>query len=584
LEVDLTARKITKKPLDMKEAQMFIGGRGLGAKWLWDRTKAGGSPLAADNPMFFMAGPLNGLPAPSTARLSIVTKSGSTSPKSNPRTGSLLHTNSGGRFAPEMKFAGYDAVIVTGAASSPVCLVIEDDKVEIRPAGKYWGMGNYKLQMTLDEDFGRRWRSVYIGPGGENRVRYANVMTEIHRACGRGGSGAVMGSKKLKFIIVKGTQSLGIQNMGAWKKANLSTYKNMMTSGGFGDWRRLGTAMVLSGSSDWGQTAAYNFKEGTYDHIDGMDGETAIRDLWVGGDACFMCPIACLHRGVVRSGRFSGMTHDGPEYEGVMMGANLGIRKMDEWQAAIAAADDYGLCFISMGNVLGFVMECMEKGVITPSALDGINLKWGNIDGILAIQKKVAYQQGCGKLLGQNLRALVAAWGKGSGDYAMECKGQGYPAWNIRVSDMHMSYATSNRGADHLTGGSIPVQNTRVMNDSLGMCLFPQLSGITPEDLKNLLNAATGFNLSMDDYWKTAERIYSLERSYNIREGFTRADDYLPARAWQPLTYGPKKGAKLTPQGFNKELDDYYKTRGWDAKGVPTQATLNKLGLTFVSV
>ena len=200
LEVDLTARKITKKPLDMKEAQMFIGGRGLGSKWLYDRTKPGGSPLAADNPMFFMAGPLNGLPSPSTARLSIVTKSASTSPKSNPKTGGLLHTNCGGRFTPELKFAGYDAIIVTGAASSPVCLVIEDDKVELRPATKYWGMGNYKLQMTLDEDFGRRWRSVYIGPAGEHLVRYANVMTEIHRACGRGGSGAVMGSKKLKAI------------------------------------------------------------------------------------------------------------------------------------------------------------------------------------------------------------------------------------------------------------------------------------------------------------------------------------------------------------------------------------------------
>ncbi|MGD0626062.1 MAG: aldehyde ferredoxin oxidoreductase N-terminal domain-containing protein [Thermodesulfobacteriota bacterium] len=150
LEVDLTARKITKKPLDMKEAQMFIGGRGLGSKWLYDRTKPGGSPFAADNPMFFMAGPLNGLPAPSTARTAIVTKSASTSPKSNPKTGGLLHTNCGGRFTPELKFAGYDAVIVTGAASSPVCLVIEDDKVELRPATRYWGMGNYKLQMTLD--------------------------------------------------------------------------------------------------------------------------------------------------------------------------------------------------------------------------------------------------------------------------------------------------------------------------------------------------------------------------------------------------------------------------------------------------
>ncbi|MDH7499309.1 MAG: aldehyde ferredoxin oxidoreductase N-terminal domain-containing protein, partial [candidate division NC10 bacterium] len=266
LEVDLSSRKITKKPLNMKEAQMFIGGRGLGAKWLWDRTKPGGSPFAPDNPMCFMSGPLNGLPTPSACRLNIVTKSGTTFPKSNSRTGGILHTSCGGRFTPELKFAGYDAIIVTGAASSPVCLVIEDDKVEIRPAEKYWGMGNYQLQMTLDEDFGRRWRSVYIGPAGENGVRYANVMTEIHRACGRGGSGAVMGSKKLKFIIVKGTKPIGIQNMAAWKRANIQTYKDLISSSGgmgFADWRRSGTATVLASSSDGGQTACYNFKEGT---------------------------------------------------------------------------------------------------------------------------------------------------------------------------------------------------------------------------------------------------------------------------------------------------------------------------------
>lgn len=582
LEVNLTTGKITKKPLDMKEAQMFIGGRGLGAKWLWDRTKPGGSPFAPDNPMCFMSGPLNGLPAPATCRLNIVTKSGSTFPKANPKTAGILHTSCGGRFTPELKFAGYDAIIVTGASPKPVCLVIEDDKVEIRPADKYWGMGNYQLQMTLDEDFGRRWRSVYIGPAGENGVRYANVMTEIHRACGRGGSGAVMGSKKLKFIVVKGSNSLGIENMDPWKMANISTHKNMISStGGFSwsDWRRLGTGMVLAGASDWGMEACYNFKEGTYDKIDGMEGEAAIRNLWVGSDGCFMCPISCLHKGMVRSGKFQGMTHDGPEYEGVMMGANCGVQDMAGWQANIAASDDYGLCFISMGNILGFLMECMEKGAIKPADLDGINLKWGDVDAMLAIQKKVAYGKGCGKLIGENLRAMVAKWGKGCEAYAMECKGQGYAAWNIRVGDTHMSYATASRGADHLESGNIPTQNLRLMNDALGVCLFPVISGIKAEDLKDLLNAATGFKLSMEDYWKTAERIYTLERSFNNREGFTRADDSLPARAWEPLTYGPQKGTKLTPEGFNKELDAYYAARGWDNKAVPTKARIKELGL-----
>jgi aldehyde:ferredoxin oxidoreductase len=314
-----------------------------------------------------------------------------------------------------------------------------------------------------------------------------------------------------------------------------------------------------------------------------MNGETAIRNLWVGSDGCFMCPIACLHKGMVRSGKYAGMTHDGPEYEGVMMGANCGVQDLAGWQANIAASDDYGLCYISMGNVIGFLMECLEKGVITAADLDGIDLKWGDTDAMLAIQKKVAMGEGCGKLIGQNLRAMVAAWGKGCEAYAMECKGQGYAAWNIRVGDTHMSYATASRGADHLESGNIPTQNLRLMNDVLGVCLFPVISGIKPDDLCALLNAATGFKLTMDDYWKTAERIYALEKSFNLREGFTRADDSLPARAWEPLTYGPKAGTKLTPEGFQKELDDYYKGRGWDPKtGRPTKARLSELGLTFI--
>ncbi len=586
LEVDLTARKIKKTSLDAKEAQMFIGGRGLGAKWLWDRTKAGGHYLDPETPMCFIAGPLNGLPAPATARLTIVTRSASTFPRTNPKNTGICHTNTGGRWTPELKFAGYDAVIVQGASKSPVGIVIENDNVRIVPADKYWGMGNYDLQNALDKDFGRRYQSVYIGPAGENLVRYANIMTEIHRACGRGGSGAVMGSKKLKFITVRGTNGIDIDNMRAWKRANKKAWEEVMSSGGYNEWKKLGTAMVISGSSDWGSEAVYNFREGTYVHIDKISGEKALRNLWVGNDACFMCPIACLHRGVIRTGRFSGMTHDGPEYEGVMMGPNCGVTDLYGWQAAIGAADDYGLCYISMGNLLGFCMECYEKGVITARDLDGIALEWGDVDAMLEIQKKVAYAEGCGKLLGQNLRALVDAWGKGCEDYAMETKGQGWAAWNVRaLKGFETTYLTANRGGDHLTGADIPTQNARVMNDSLGICLFPQLAGFRPETMKDLLNGATGYRLNMADYWKTAERIYTLERCFNVREGFTRADDTVPPRAYkEALSIGPAKGAILTVDGIEKLLDNYYADRGWSKDGIPTKDTLGKLGLDFVGM
>ncbi len=584
LEVDLTSKQIKKTPLDTKDAQMFIGGRGLGAKYLWDRSKPGGSYLDPDNPLCYMSGPLNGLPAPCTGRLTIVTRSASTFPRSNPTTTGICHTNTGGHWAPELKFAGYDAVVVTGASASPVGIVIENDQVKIVPADKYWGMGLYDLQNALDKDMGRRYQNVYIGPGGENLVRYANIMTEIHRAAGRGGAGAVMGSKKLKFITVRGTNGLNIDSMPAWKKANRQAWTELLASGGFHEWREYGTAMVLTASSDWGSEAVYNFKEGTYEYADELSAEKAYRNLWVGDDACYSCPLACLHRGVIRSGRFSGMTHDGPEYEGVMMGANCGVKDFAGWLANTSASDDYGLCYISMGNVLGFCMEAYEKGIIKAADLDGVAMKWGDVDAMLEIQKKVAYGQGCGRLLGKNLRALVDAWGPQCEEFSIETKGQGWAAWNTRaLKNFEITYLTANRGADHLTGSDIPTQNTRVMNDSLGVCLFPQLAGFKPETMKDLLNAATGYRFNMADYWKSAERIYTLERSFNVRDGFSRADDTVPPRMYkEALSVGAAKGAILKVDELEKLLDNYYADRGWDKNGVPTGNRLMQLGLHFV--
>lgn len=584
LEVDLTSQKIKKTPLDYKEAQVFIGGRGLGAKWLWDRTKPGQSYLDPSVPLCFMSGPLNGLPAPCTARLTIVTRSASTYPKSNPKTTGICHTNTGGRWTPELKFAGYDAVIVTGASKNPVGIVIENDQVKIVPADKYWGMGNYELQSALDKDLSRNHRTVYIGPAGENLVRFANIMTEIHRAAGRGGSGAVMGSKKLKFIAVRGTNPIGIDSKEYWKKANKKAWNEVMSSGGYHEWRQYGTAMVLSASSDWGSEAVYNFKEGTYEHADDISAERAYRSLWVGKDGCYMCPYACLHRGMVRSGRWQGMTHDGPEYEGIMMAANIGVHNLPDHQAAVGVADNLGLCYISMGNVIGFIMEAFEKGIIKSSDLDGISPKWGDIDAIIEIQKKTAYGEGCGKLLGQNLRALVDAWGKECEHFAIETKGQGWAAWNARaLKGFETTYLTANRGADHLTGADIATQNTRTMNDCLGICLFPQLGGFTAETMKDLYNAATGQRFTMDDYWRAAERVYSLERSFNVREGFGRADDTVPPRMYkEALSVGAAKGAILTIEGLDALLDKYYADRGWDKKGIPTKNRLKELGLDFV--
>jgi aldehyde:ferredoxin oxidoreductase len=340
----------------------------------------------------------------------------------------------------------------------------------------------------------------------------------------------------------------------------------------------------LTASSDWCSEAVYNFREGTYEHAGLLSAEKAYRNLWVGDSGCHMCPIACMHRGVIRTGRFSGMTHDGPEYEGVMMGANCGVKDFNGWMANISAADDYGLCFISMGNILGFCMEAYEKGLIKASDLDGVELKWGDVDAMLKIQKKVALAEGCGKLLGQNLRALVNAWGKECEHFAIETKGQGWAAWNVRsIPNYETTYLTANRGGDHLTGKDIPTQNKRTFTDCTGVCLFPQFAGFKFENLKILLNAATGYSLTMDDCMKVAERVYTLERSFNTVNGFTRDDDTVPPRMYkEALTKGKAKGGILKPENIEKLLDKYYADRGWDSRGKPSKTRLNELGLDFV--
>jgi aldehyde:ferredoxin oxidoreductase len=593
LEVDLTAKKTRKIALSARDARDYIGGRGLGMKLLADRLKKPGlNPLSPENPLMFMPGPFSGFPIPSASRTCIVTKSPRTSPRKSkyPFASTVTYANMGGFIGPEIRFAGYDGIIVTGKAAAPVYLWISDDKVEIRDAGKYWGQRTDAFDRRFTEDLGdRRIRTCYIGPAGENLVSYAAVINTAARAAGRGGAGCIMGSKKLKAIAVRGTRQPEAADHEKFLAVLEEIRKNFRAGFGGGqgydNWRRYGTASALISASNNGVQAVRNYAEGTFADVDKIAGVAAEQKIWIRDFACFCCPLSCKKAGAVRSGKYAGIVHDGPEYEtGTMLGANLLLSDLDALMKAIYDVDDYGLDHISTGNVIGFLMEAYEKKLIDRAFLDGIDLKWGGAEAILEMIRKIALREGVGDLASQGVKALAAKIGGGSEKFAIHSKGHELAAWNVQRSrGRAVSYATASRGACHLNSSSVRGQNDYAAMDSLGLCMFAT-SGFGKEGIRQLLSAITGFEWTEKDYLQAGERIYNLERAFNCREGFTREDDSVPDRFFEDaLTYGPHKGAVLKREEFEKAMSDYYKDRGWDPlTGTPAPDKLKSLGLDFM--
>ncbi len=593
LEVDLSRQKVSRIPLSREDVGHFVGGRGLGMKFLTDRIKKPGlDPLSPENPLLFMPGPFSGFPSPSASRTCVVTKSPRTSPLKSkyPHPSTVSYSNMGGFFGPEVRFAGYDGIVVTGKSALPVYLYIDDDKVEIRDAAKFWGMRLDEFDRRFTAELGdRRFRTCYIGPAGENLVSYASILNTVARAAARGGVGCVMGSKRLKAVAVRGS---GMPPVAEHEKflalldetrANFgANFKDASMK--LEDWRRYGTAWALIEASDGGVMSVKNFSEGTFLDVDKISGVAAEQRIWVRDFACFCCPLACKKSGAVRKGRYAGLVHDGPEYEtGTMLGPNLMISELGAIMKAIFDVDDYGLDQISTGNVIGFLMEAYDKKLIDRSFLDGLDLTWGNADAVLELVRKIALREGIGDLASQGVKALSARIGGDSAKFAIHCKGHELAAWNPHNDkSLAVTYATANRGGCHMNDPTVKGQNNAAMMDSVGICVFA-LDGFGKDGIRRFLSAITGVEWTEEIFQRAGERIYNLERAFNCREGFTREDDALPGRFFdEPLTVGPHKGAVLDRGEFQKMLTDYYRERGWDEKtGVPKPEKLSDLGLVI---
>ena len=587
LDVDLSTRKIRKTPVAPSDLANFIGGRGLGVKILWDRLKdkPGLDPLSPDNPLIFMPGPLSGFPAPSSSRTCVVTKSPMTSPVKSKyeHASTLSYANMGGFFGPELRFAGYDGLVVTGKADTPVYLYIDDDTVEIRDASKFWGLGTDQF----DKDFTRelsdpRFRTCYIGPAGENLVRYACIINTAARAAGRGGVGCVMGSKKLKGIAVRGTGQPNVADHKLFLAALDEARAKLNDPGVYERWRKAGTTAGLEAMSARGLQAVKNYREGTFTDVKKIGVEASMK-YWVRSFSCYCCPLACKKSGHTMGSPYAGLLHDGPEYEtGTMLGTNLMISDLAGIMKAIYLGDDYGMDIISTGNVIGFLMEAYDKKLIDKAFLDGIDLQWGSVDATLKMIHKIAARDGIGDLASKGVKPLAERIGQNSHKFAMHVKGQELAAHNCQANPPRaLCYATAHRGACHINGNNAEDQNRNALADSTGVCLFAMHGyGTDGKMLGKILSGIIGQEIAAD-MEKGGERIYNLEQLFNCREGFTRADDVVPDRFFEePLTVGEKKGAVMSREKFKTMMDEHYIARGWDPDTtLPTQAKLKQLGL-----
>ncbi len=589
LEVNLSTGKIEKTRIPDSDIQNFLGGRGLGAKILYDRLKPGTDPLSPENILMFLTGPFVGYPIPSSSRTCVVTKSPRTSPveKIYEHSSTLSYANMGGFFGPELKFAGYDGLLVSGKSDKPVYILIEDENVSIEDASEYWGMKTDEFDKIFHSRLGKdRYESCYIGPAGENLVPMACIINTAARAAGRGGTGCVMGSKNLKAVAVKGSALPDVADIKQYnallEKIRASFMKkddNVM------NWRYGGTANALTSSSRNGTQAVKNYSEGTFSEIEKIGTEANRKKIWKRDFACYSCQLACKKSGFAK-GAYGVQVHDGPEYEtGTMLGANLMISDLNGLHKLIFEGDNYGIDIISVGNTMGFLMEAMERGHIDADFLDGIELRWGDVEASLELMRRITYREGIGEIAGRGVKELAGIIGKGSEEYAIHVKGHELAAWNIpaRPTYWSITYATSNRGACHMNGGNSSGQDAACLRDSLGACSFASSWYRNDIHYRHFLSAITGVEWTEEGFSKTGTRIFTLEKMFNYREGFRRRDDSIPEKFFKnEFTYGDHKGAIVKREDFVNDLDKYYESRNWDKEtSRPADDVLKELNLEF---
>ena len=594
LWIDLNQRTSRVENLSPDIYHDFVGGKGLGAYLLHRELKPGIDPFDSSNILLFMTGPLQGLPLVMNGRWTLVTKS--------PLTGLYVDTHCGGPLGREIKNAGFDVIGVLGKSSTPVTIVVNDETVHFQDARELWGKGTQETTTLLHEQTSKDSAVYVIGPAGENLVLSATGCCEFAHQTGRGGAGAVLGSKNLKGIVVRGTHKItGVDPEKLSSLRRMMTEKwNEKTDTGFRDY---GTASLVETANDRGQFPTRNWRNSFFEGYESLTPDQMKQ--WITGHhfSCPHCIIRCTHSYKTEDPSNLGVEVEStPEYETFgLCGGNLGISDAQKVFQLNYLADDLGLDTISAGSAIGFAMDAFENGIIEESEI-GFPLRFGDGDAALRLMRMIAFREGFGAILAKGVRQAAEEIGRGSERLAVHVKGMETAAWDPRGRrGLGLSYATADVGSSHLRGwpqimekpessaldvieSMVTERDTKILTDSLVICHFTWNFPLTREEKIELLNSATGLSYDDEQVSFFGQRIETLIRLFNINEGIGRTDDVVPPKFWEAETVGPSTGMKafINLEDFEKSLDKYYELRGWNKEGVPTEETLDKLGLASI--
>jgi len=591
LRVNLSKNKGAIQEYDAEFAKGFLGGRGFAAKILWDELKAGVDPLSPDNKLVLAAGPLTGFALPSSGKLVVAAKS--------PLTEGYGDGNIGTHAAVQMRKAGFDAMIIEGKAKKPIALLIRDREPEFLDATNIWGLDSFKAEKELRSAYGSASGILVIGPGGENMVKFANIVCQEGRAGGRPGIGAVMGSKNLKAVVIVGSGDLPAADPKQLKELGTEAYREVLTKPSYAFWKRQGTMMTIEWSQENSVLPTYNYSEGVFEKAEAIGG-FAMEKAKVANRGCPQCNMTCGN--VVHD---SNRKESELDYENVaMLGSNIGLGDLKQVAAINRVADALGLDTISLGNVLGFTMEASEKKLIDEK------ISWGKFKEVKELVMDIAYRRGIGNMLAEGVHSVSKKIGGDSDRWAMHVKGLEISAYDCHTAPaMALAYATSCIGAHHKDAWVISwevkfgresygeqkvdkvIELQRIRGgvfESLTVCRLPWVEvGFELEWYPKFLHAATGLELSWDDLNFIGDRIFNLIRAFWIREFGNKWNsqmDMPPARWFEePTTKGPLKGSKLNRTCYELMLKTYYQKRGWDERGIPTETSLKNLGMEDVA-
>ena len=609
LRVDLTKEKISIENPDEIFFRRYIGGEGFVAYYLLKELQAGIDPLSPENKLIFAAGPLTGFAIPGTGRNSVGAKS--------PLTGGFGEAEVGGYWGAELKHAGFDAIIIDGKAKNPIYLWIHDRDAEFRDATHLWGKNTGETQKIIQDELGdNNIRVAQIGPGGERLVRYACIINDLRDAAGRTGMGAVMGSKNLKAVAIRGHEKPKANRKEKLKDlTKLFNEIHQKRIAGYFEFGTGGDYMEQAASS--GNLPFRNFRDGGFSNAKALEPRIIKETLGLEKDGCYACSIRCKKVVKMESPWNVDSIYGGPEYETLgALGSNCGVDDVAAVCKANELCNKYSLDTISTGVSIGFAMECYERGILTDKETNGIKLNFGNSEGMIQMLEMIAKRQGLGDVLAEGVKRAADEIKNGADKFAMHVKGVEIPMHEPRFKQgLGLGYAVSPTGAEHMTNlhddtiahsrvmvyqGFIGIleplsmddlspkkvravtyyTNWRYLGNALLMCY---LVSWPYNHLTEIVQAVTGWNTSIWELMKAGERISTMARVFNIREGFTENDDWLPDRFFEPHTSGALSETAILPDKLKSAIKTYYKMMGWNEKGIPTEAKLEELEIDWVA-